>query len=84
VSTPVGELEIVEQAEETGPGDLLHAYCSICLEQAHPAGVLSMCGQAGPRNDDDMAYDRLTDCPPEDVCVVCVEVAGRRCPECGH
>jgi len=73
-------LEIVEAATPEKGESFLHAWCTVCQSKAAPAAIPSMCGfKVRPTHETKrMAFW------PEDVCVVCNELARRACERCGH
>lgn len=77
---PTTTLEVTEEAPEDEPSNLLHLYCRRCLEDLYPQRILPHCGTNRPRNDDEMTYQSEAECPPQELCVVCVHST---CSVCG-
>lgn len=78
---PVTTLQLAEaESPQDEPSNLLHLYCRRCLEDRYPERILPHCGTNRPRNDDEMKYQTEAECPPEEVCVVCLHSI---CQVCG-
>jgi hypothetical protein len=73
-------LEATEETPEEEPSNLLHIYCSPCLQRAYPGRILPYCGTKRPRNDDEMRCF-VKEAPPHELCVVCLDFP--HCPTCG-
>lgn len=75
----VTELEILEASPDTARQKFLHAWCTACQAAANGQPIPSMCGAKR------LPAERTASLPdfPENICVVCDEIARLACEKCG-
>lgn len=70
------------QTAATTTGPLLHCYCPMCRIDAQPGHLITaLCGHVERLCDD---RDWTNNPPPQDCCIVCVQLGDVELLRCGH